>query len=72
MNKPKMYKITVSTDEDKTYYPDKPYFWCILGYYEHDKNNGSWCNEGCGWSESPDQAFKDAMEYHKRFHIDKK
>ena len=36
---------------------DKPYYWVILV---------SNCNEGFGWSKTPDQAWKDANEYYKK------
>lgn len=38
---------------------EKPYCWVIF--------EGN-CNAGFGWSETPEQAWKDANEYHKKYH----
>lgn len=36
---------------------DKPYFWVVLA---------DGCNEGFGWSKTPEQAWKDANEHRKK------
>ncbi|SFR98340.1 hypothetical protein SAMN05661086_03056 [Anaeromicropila populeti] len=45
--------------------PHEPYFWCILGYHDN------WCNEGSGWSATPESAFQDALDYYNRCQGDK-
>ena len=53
-------KIEVSIDPDPEMAPT-PYFWCILIF-----KRTNWCNEGFGWSETPEQAWKDALSYYER------
>lgn len=38
--------------------PDHPYFWCVF------KNS---CNAGFGWSKTPEEAWREALEYYKGF-----
>ena len=49
------YKIEVLMEP---YYhtPNKAsYFWCILGL-----SDGTWCNYGHGWQDTPEQAWTEA------------
>lgn len=54
-----IYTIKVSMNPD-TDMGKTPYFWVLLKMGKND-----WYNDGCGWSESPEKAFKDANEYYK-------
>jgi len=49
--------IQLIPNHDET--DDEPYFWAILNY---DRN---WYNAACGWSKTPEQAYKDGMECFK-------
>lgn len=57
----KNYKIEVSVSAYESEYPNKSYYW-ILYSYETD-----WQNEGAGWAESPQQAWKEAYLFYNRF-----
>jgi hypothetical protein len=60
-----MYKIDIICGECGGT-KEKPYFWCILKWYENllKGESGAWCNDSCGWSVSIEQAFTDAkIEY---------
>lgn len=61
MNKCDEYKIEVTMNPHEWDNKEDPYFWCILGWH-----SDAWCNEGCGWSITPEQAWKDANEYFSR------
>ena len=58
------YKIEVFLFPDNEYYPDKPYFWCMLNC--DNREDADWCNYGAGWSESPQKAWDDAYGYYKK------
>ena len=49
------YKIEVDMCPHEWDNKNKPYFWMIT--------NGV-CNNGFGWSETPEQAWKDALNYY--------
>jgi len=51
------YEIVVNMSPHEWDSKSKPYFWMI------SKNN---CNYGHGWSETPEKAWKDALEYYKK------
>ena len=61
MKNPDEYKIEVIMNPHPWDNAEDPYFWCILGW-----GNKSWCNNGCGWSVSPEQAWKDANVYYNK------
>jgi len=60
-DRPIEYKIEVNMKPHEWDNPTEPYFWCIKGLH-----NGR-CNKGCGWSATPEQAWKDAVAYYERF-----
>lgn len=49
------YKIEVDMCPHEWDNENRPYFWMIT--------NGV-CNNGFGWSETPEQAWKDALNYY--------
>lgn len=53
----KEYEIKISMTPHLWDNKDNPYFWIIT------KND---CNEGFGWSKTPQQAWNDAHEYCKK------
>ena len=62
-NKPETeYKIEVIMNPHPWDNKKEPYFWCILAW-----GNTTWYNRGCGWSVTPEQAWKDANKYYNRF-----
>jgi len=56
------YKIQVIMDPHPWDNEKEPYFWCILGWY-----TDAWCNRGCGWSVTPEQAWIDANVYYNKY-----
>jgi hypothetical protein len=48
------YAIQIGLSPHEHDNPIAPYYWCLL------KFNTDWCNECCGWSKKPEQAFEDA------------
>jgi len=66
MHNPDEYKIEVIMNPHTWDNPTESYFWCILGWC-----NDTWCNSGCGWSISPEQAWKDANKYFNRMNLRK-
>jgi hypothetical protein len=64
---PNEYKIEITMEPHTWDNRLEPYFWCIFGYYEYSDSAGytnGWCNEGCGWSKTPEKAWKDALKYY--------
>lgn len=59
----KEYVIHVGMTPDPWNNGYEPYYWAIIG---------DGCNEGFGWSKTPEQAWKDANEYHKKYHNQEK
>ena len=49
------YKIEIDMCPHEWANENRPYFWMIT--------NGV-CNNGFGWSETPEQAWKDALNYY--------
>ena len=58
------YKIQVIMNPHSWDNAEEPYFWCILGWY-----TDAWCNRGCGWSITPEQAWIDANVYYNKYVI---
>lgn len=58
------YKIEVIMNPHTWDNPKKPYFWCLFKW-----NTDDWCNEGCGWAKSQEEAFKEAYDFYKRFKL---
>lgn len=61
MNKANDYKIEIGITPHYHDNKHKPYYWIILGFYN------DWCNEGFGWAETPEKAWKEAEEYFKSY-----
>ncbi|MFA9377003.1 MAG: hypothetical protein ACERKZ_09665 [Lachnotalea sp.] len=40
-----------------------PYYWTIFCYYD------DWCNEGFGWSKTPEEAWYSAFSYYQKYII---
>lgn len=64
-DKADVYKIVVYPEPDLRDNPDKPYLWCIVGW-----NKTAWCIGDSGWAKTPEEAFAEAIEYHRRFHLE--
>lgn len=54
------HKIEVIPEPDHEM-GNTPYFWCVLTWGEKD-----WYNNGCGWSETPEKAFKEAKLHYNQ------
>lgn len=50
------YCVKISLSPHKHDNPDSPYYWSIMEFRE------SWGQVLCGWSDSPQSAFNEAME----------
>lgn len=57
-----MHKIEVIMEPDMDMPENARYFWCIMSW-----GVNTWYNSECGWSATPEQAFKDAQ---KAYHTD--
>lgn len=55
------YLINISMTKHEHDNKTEPYFWSILKYYD------SWCNVGCGWAKTPEDAFFEASKYFKSY-----
>lgn len=60
------YKIEVIMTPHPWDNHKKPYFWMIGSYC-----GNSWCNNGAGWAETPEEAWKQAYEYYNQFYLTK-
>ena len=44
----------------------KPHFWILFKWCGDD-----WCNDGCGWAETPEKAWEEAYDFYTKFKINK-
>lgn len=64
----KSYKIEVSLTVTQNH-SKKPFYWILWS-----NNNNVWNNTCCGWSDTPEQAWNEGINFYKAFkqsnHID--
>lgn len=55
------YKLEVCLTPHEHDNKEAPYFWCLFKY------GNDWANEGFGWAKTPEEAFKDGMDYATKY-----
>jgi hypothetical protein len=56
------YKIEIGITPNYKDNKHKPYYWVLFVF-----NDGEWCNECFGWSESPEKAWTEAFNFYVSF-----
>lgn len=59
----KEYKIDVDLTPHPLDHEENPYFWMIVVEDEFGSHNTG----NCGWAETPEKAFEEALEEFKKF-----
>lgn len=61
-----VYKLEVDLTPHTWDNKYKPYSWCLLKWCEHE-GEGTWCNYGFGWAETPQKAWEEGYGFYERY-----